>query len=298
MSRSPASSQLIQSMGATPVRCELGTVKPDDLAGCDTIIHCAAFVKQWGTREQFWNANVRGTQQLLAAAKQAGARRFVHIGTEAVLFNDEPLRNIDETYPYPRSSPFLYSASKALAEQSVLAANDSTFTALSIRPRFIWGPGDQTILPSLADMVRKKRFVWIDHGSASTSTTHIDNLVQAVTRALTHGAGGNAYFVTDPGMTTFKEFLTALLATQGLTPPAGSMPRNVAMGIAKFLEASWRILGIQSDPPVTRLAVSLMSRDCILKIDKARRELGYEPKLTREQGLAGLQAQRSVHASS
>jgi nucleoside-diphosphate-sugar epimerase len=288
MSRSALSDRTIEMLGAVPVRCELGAVNSTHLAGCDTVIHCAAFVKQWGSREQYWQANVHGTRQLLAAAKAGGVRRFIHIGTEAVLFNDAHLRAVDETEPYPGHSPFLYSASKALAEQHVLAANHAEFTTLSLRPRLIWGPGDQTILPLLAEMVRKKRFVWIDHGQAQTCTTHIENLAHGVALALTQGQGGNAYFLTDHGVTTFREFLTALLATQKLSPPDSSMPRVLAMALAKAIEAAWRLLRIQSEPPITSLAVSLMSRDCTLKIDKAQRELGYAPVLTREQGLARL----------
>ena len=77
------------------------------MPGSEAVIHCAAFVKQWGTREQFWNANVEGTRQLLQAARQAGARRFIHIGTEAALFHGQHMRDIDERYPYPAYTPFL-----------------------------------------------------------------------------------------------------------------------------------------------------------------------------------------------
>ena len=180
LSRSDGSDAAIRALGATPVRGELGSVAADAIAGSEAVIHCAAFVKQWGTREQFWNANVEGTRQLLQAARQAGAHRFIHIGTEAALFHGQHMRDIDERYPYPAHTPFLYSETKAAAEKLVLAANAPGFATLSIRPRFVWGPGDQTILPVLEAMVRSGRFVWIDGGRALTSTTHIANLVHAV----------------------------------------------------------------------------------------------------------------------
>lgn len=290
MSRSTQSDQTITALGATPVRCELGAITKAQLAGCDAVIHCAAFVKQWGTREQFWQANVEGTQQLLSAAREAGVRRFIHIGTEAALFYGQHMRDIDETYPYPKSSPFLYSATKAIAEQRVLAANTSGFTTMSIRPRFVWGPGDQTILPALTKMVAANRFTWIDGGRALSSTTHIANLVQAVTLALTHGHGGNAYFVTDPGTVTLREFLTALLATRGLTPPNKSVSAGSAQFFAATIETIWRLFGIKSDPPLTRFTAAMMSHDCTIKCDKAARELHYVPAITREQGLAELRS--------
>jgi nucleoside-diphosphate-sugar epimerase len=292
MSRSPQSDAAIEALGATPIRCELGAVTPEDLTGCDVVVHCAAFVKQWGPREQFWKTNVEGTEQLLRVAREAGIKRVIHIGTEAALFYGQHMRGIDESYPYPKSSPFLYSATKAAAEQRVLAANGEGFTTISIRPRFVWGPGDQTILPVLAKMVRAKQFRWIDGGRAQTSTTHIANLVHGVTLALTQGQGGNAYFVTDPGVTTLRKFLTALLATQGVAPPDASLSAKSAQWIATATEAVWRLFGIRSDPPLTRFAASMMSHDCTISSDKAERDLGYAPIISREQGLAQLTSAR------
>ena len=288
LSRSERSDAAIRALGATPVRGELGSVATETIAGCEAVIHCAAFVKQWGTREHFWNANVEGTRQLLQAARQAGAQRFIHIGTEAALFHGQHMRDIDEQYPYPAHTPFLYSETKAAAEQLVLAANAPGFATLSIRPRFVWGPGDQTILPVLETMVRSGRFVWVDHGRAQTSTTHIANLVHAVELALDRGAGGNAYFVTDDGTTQMHDFLTALLATRKLTPQEKSIPGWLARVLAAVTETMWRALGKTSDPPLTRLAASMMSRDCTIRTDKAQRELGYRPVISRSDGLKQL----------
>ena len=288
MSRSTQSDQAIRTLGATPMRCELGAVQREHLAGCDVVIHCAAFVKQWGTREQFWQANVVGAEQLLKAARAAGVKRFIHIGTEAALFRGQHLRDVDETHPYALNSPFLYSATKAAAEQRVLAANAPEFTTLSIRPRFVWGPGDQTVLPVLLAMVKQGRFMWVDGGRSRTSTTHIDNLVHGVSLALTHGQGGNAYFILDDGVVTFRDFLTTLLATRGVIPPDKNLPGAVVRTLACTVEALWKLLRLRSDPPLTRFAASMMSHDCILKGDKAARELGYSPIITRERGLAEL----------
>ncbi|MGH8179068.1 MAG: NAD-dependent epimerase/dehydratase family protein [Steroidobacter sp.] len=288
MSRSPASDASIKAVNATPVRCELGATPADVLSGCDAVIHCAAFVKQWGARKQFWATNVDGTSQLLNAARSAGVRRFIHMGTEAALFRGQDMSGVDEDYPYPRHTPFLYSETKAAAERAVLAANAPGFATISIRPRFVWGPGDQTILPALESMVRAGRFVWIDAGRAHSSTTHIDNLVHGVTLALERGSGGNAYFVTDEGTTTLREFITALLATRGLTPPDKSIPGWLARSLGAMTESVWRLTGRKSEPPLTRFAAAMMSRDCTIKTEKARRELGFAPIVSRTEALAAL----------
>ena len=288
LSRSEGSDTTIRALGATPVRGELGAVTAEAVAGSEAVIHCAAFVKQWGTRQQFWNANVAGTRQLLQVARQAGVRRFIHIGTEAALFHGQHMRDIDERYPYPEHTPFLYSETKAEAEKLVLAANAPGFATVSIRPRFVWGPGDQTILPVLEKMVRSGQFVWIDGGRALTSTTHIANLVRGVELALERGTGGNAYFVVDEGVTPMREFLTALIGTRGLTPPAKAIPGWLARTLGTVTETTWRAMGKTSDPPLTRFAATMMSRDCTITSDKARRELGYEPVISRSEGLREL----------
>ncbi len=292
MSRSEQSDTAIRALGVAPVRSALGTVTPEQLAGSEGVIHCAAHVEAWGPRETFWRANVDGTQQLLDVARSARVRRFVFVGTEAALFRGQDMVDIDETYPYPPTTPYLYSETKAEAERRVLAANDppSGFTTISIRPRLVWGPGDQTILPILKRMIAEGRFMWLDGGRARTSTTHVANLVYALELALTKGRGGEAYFVTDAEETTMREFLSALLATQGVTAPARSVPGFLARGAAAVLERIWRVLGLQSEPPLPALAAGQMSRHCTIRIDKIRRDLGYAPRLSVAEGLRQLAA--------
>jgi nucleoside-diphosphate-sugar epimerase len=290
MARSEASATAVRQTGATPVACALGAVEPAHLAGADAIVHAAAFVGPWGSREDFWQANVEGTTQLLAVAKATGVRRFVHIGTEAALFAGQDMRDIDETYPYPASTPFLYSETKAEAERRVLAANDPAagFTTVSLRPRLVWGPGDQSVLRELVQMVREGRFMWIGGGAARTSTAHIDNVVHGITLALTAGRGGEAYFLTDDEILTIREFVTRYLATQGEDPGDRSIPTWLARGAAAAVEPVWRVFGFPSDPPLTRVAACIMSAECTLRIDKARRDLGYEPVVTVDAGLAAM----------
>jgi nucleoside-diphosphate-sugar epimerase len=290
MSRTQSSDDVILAAGGRPLRCVLGAVPKDLLSGCDVVVHAAAFVGDWGSRDDYWQANVVGTEQLLKAAKAAGVKRFIHIGTEAALWYGQHMVDIDETSPYARDSPYLYAQTKAEAEILVLEANSAVenFTTLALRPRMIWGPGDQTILPAIQNMVESGKFVWINHGKALTSTTHIRNLVSAVELALDNGRGGEPYFITDGESSTLKHFLTQLLATVAVTPPEKSLPRAAVYPAAVILEGFWRLIGITSAPPLTRHAVGLMACDCTLIIDKATRELGYRPKITVEQGMAEL----------
>ncbi len=290
MSRSEKSDAVIRELGAEPVRCALGAVTAADLAASEIVIHAAAYVGDWGTREDFWQANVVGTEQLLAAAREAGVKRFVHIGTEAALWYGQDMVDVDESYPYAENSPFLYAETKAEAEKRVLAANDpgNGFETISIRPRLVWGPGDQTVLPAVREMVERGQFTWVNSGAALTSTTHIHNLVHGVELALEKGASGGAYFITDGETWSIRDFLTRLLATEGITPPDKSLPKALVYPIAALCEMIWRGLRLKRAPPLTRHAIGLMSCTCTLSINKARRDLGYEPQIDVKTGMVQL----------
>lgn len=288
LARSDRAAQQVEALGAVAVRGELGSITPELLAGDEAVIHAAAFVEEWGTREQFWRANVEGTADLLQAARAAGARRFIHVGTEAALFVGEDLIDVDETAPYPAHQRFLYSETKAEAERRVLAADAPGFRALSIRPRFVWGPRDTSVLPTIIKMARAGSFAWLGGGASRTSTTHVANLVHALVLALTRGEGGRAYFVVDDGQRTLREFLSALARTQGVDLGAKSVPRGVARALARVVEGTWRLFNIKRAPPMTRFAISMMSSTVTIDDRRARAELGYSPVISVEDGLAAM----------
>lgn len=294
MSRSEKSDKKIAAFGATPVRSSLEDIPAARLAGCEAVVHCAAHVEEWGPWRDYWRANVEGTRRMLEAAKESSVRRFVHIGTEAALLRGQDLIDADETYPLALRSPFPYSRTKAHAEKLVREANDPAngFETIVVRPRFVWGPGDETLLPVLRRMSETGQFAWIDGGRHRTSTTYIGNLVHAMELALTAGKGGEAYFVLDPGgPVTFRDFLPKLAGAAGFTLDGREVPGALVRGTAFFAEKAWRILPLAGRPPLTRFAANILSRDCILVDAKARRDMGYAPPFTREQGLAALSAE-------
>jgi nucleoside-diphosphate-sugar epimerase len=288
MARSDKSAKIVEGFGGRAVRCELGAVEVEHLRGQDAIVHCAAFVEEWGTREQFWEANVEGTTQLLHVAKKAGVSRFVHIGTEAALFDGHDLLGVDETHPYPDKQRFLYSETKAEAERRVLAANGPGFTTISLRPRLVWGPRDASVLPAIVKMAEAGKFRWLDGGHAKTSTTHVKNLVRAVELALEKGRGGESYFVADAGEREMREFLIPLAKTRGADLGDGNVPGAIARPLAAALEGAWRLFRIRRPPPMTHFAVAMMSRSVTVRTDKAARELGYAPVIDVAGGLAEL----------
>lgn len=291
LARSERSADTVRALGAEPVRGDISSVASvrAGAEGCSRAFHAAAHVGDWGTRTEFVRDNVLGTHNVLAGAAAAGVRRFVHVGTEAALLAGQPLVNVDESAPLRPDSPSLYPSTKALAEQAVRQANrDGEFETVVVRPRFVWGPGDTTVLPSIAEAVRSGRFRWIGGGRHRTSTTHVDNVVEGLWLGATRGVPGAAYFVTDGEAVVFRDFVTRLLATQGLDAPDGDLPLPVARALAAGGEATWRALPLPGAPPLTRMALWVSSLECTIDISRARSELGYAPVRTIEDGLAEL----------
>ena len=288
MARSDASAATIRALGATPVACDLLSVTAADLSDCSLVIHCAALVREWGSDADFTSANVTGTATLLQAAQSAGVTRFIHIGTEAACFAGQNLIDIDESHPLAFTSPYPYARTKAEAERLVIQANSPTFTTIAIRPRMIWGPGDTVLLPTFLRFIREGKFKWIDGGQVKTSTCHIDNLVKAVELAMEGGEGGQAYFIADDGELTLREFITRLMATQGVEVRVSDLPGWVVRAMARVVEPVWAVLWPQSQPPVTRFVADFGSVSCTLRTEKAKRDLGWKPVITRDEGLRTL----------
>lgn len=289
MARSQSSADKVAALGATPVMCDLGNVKPKHLNNCDAIIHAAAFTKEWGKKSEFWEPTVNGTKQLLEVAKASGIKKFLHISTEALLFTGQDLQDIDESYPYPEKSKFNYSETKLEAEKAVLAANEpGKFEVMVLRPRFVWGPNDQTVLKVLVEMVQQGKFMWVNGGINKTSTVHIYNVVEGVRCALENWKAGSLYFITDGEISTYKSFLTQYIETQGVTPPDKSISKGLARFAADTCEFIWNTLGIKSKPPVTKLAAYMMSSDFTISHEKATKEINYKPIIDIKTGMEEL----------
>ena len=144
--------------------------------------------------------------------------------------------------------------------------------------------------PALVEAVRRGRFSWIGGGRHRTSTTHVDNVIEGLLAGAGRGTPGEVYFVTDGEPAVFRDFVTELLATRGVEIPDKNVPRGVVRALAAVSETAWRLLPLPGAPPITRFSVWVASLDCTIDISKARRELGYAPVKTREQGLEELRA--------
>lgn len=292
LARSEESAARVAELGAEPVRGELGdrAALARGASGCGVAFHLAAKLGEWGSWAEFERGNVDGTRNALAACAEAGVRRFVHCGTEAALMAGEPLVHVDETAPLRPDSRAPYPATKARAEEAARAAGRDGFETVAVRPRFVWGRGDTTLLPEMAATVKAGKWAWVGGGRNVTDTTHVDNVVEGLVLAASRGRSGEAYFVTDDEPIVFREFVTALLETQGVEPPDRSLPAWTTAPLARICEMAWKALPLPGDPPMTTFRSWLLTQECTIEIGKAKRELGYAPVVTHAQGLAELRS--------
>lgn len=291
LARSDASAEKVAALGAEPVRGDIGDRASVQAAaaGCDVAFHAAAKVDDSGPWEEFERDNVEGTRNVVQACDAAGVKRFVHVSTEALLIAGEPLVNVDETAPRRPDSKAFYPRSKAMAEEAALAGGGS-MERMSMRPRFVWGAGDTSLLPGILELVKGGRFAWIGGGRHRTDTTHVDNVIEGLVLTARNGRDREIYFVTDDEPVVFREFLTALIESQGVEVPSRSIPAPVAGALAAMSETAWKVLPLPGAPPLTRFAYWVSSQECTIDISKAKRELGYAPARSRADGLAELRA--------
>jgi len=289
--RNDAAAQLVRSLGATAVTADIldGNLAAN-MAGCDGLIHAAADTDHGTATAKQQRVNEDGTRAVMDAARKAGVKKVIHLSTESVLATGKPIINANETAPLPHKAAGGYSRTKAAAERWALAASTPDMPVVVLRPRFIWGRDDTTALPALVQAVQSGKFAWIGGGTYLTSTTHIGNLCTAVELALGKGRGGEIYFISDGEPIPFRQMVSALVETQGLTVPDKTVPR----GVVRIVAAIGDLLGAMSRgkiiPPLTLQAYATSAVEVTFRIDKAQRELGYAPVISREEGLAELRA--------
>jgi nucleoside-diphosphate-sugar epimerase len=236
------------------------------------------------------HVNVLGTEHVLSAAEAAHVPRLVHISSEAVLAEGKPIIMADERSPLPKKPVGIYPLTKGIAEQRVLAKNGPALATVVVRPRFIWGRGDTSVLPQLAAAARRGQLVWIDGGRYRTSTCHVKNVCEGTILAAERGRGGEVYFLTDGEPVEMRRFLTALIKSQGVDPGERELPGWIARAAAAALESAFRVLPLPGEPPLNRTVQNLLFGEVTVSDAKARRELGYTSSVSIAEGLAEMGA--------
>lgn len=255
--------------------------------GCDVVFHTAAKVGLWGAYEEYYEANVEGTRRVLEACRENRVRRLVFTGSPSVVFDGGDVDGWDESAPYPSRFDSHYSRTKALAEE--LALTYEGVSTISLRPHLIWGPGDRHIAPRLVAKSRAGRLRRIGAYDCLVDTTYIDDCVDAHLLAARADVSGKAYFLSQGDPRPLWSIVNGLLAAFGEPPVTRSVPYAAAMAAATVLEKVW--LG-KEEPPLTRFLVKQLTTAHWFDISAARRDLGYAPKISIEEGLRRLSETR------
>jgi nucleoside-diphosphate-sugar epimerase len=275
---------------------DTGAVR-DAFAAQDAIFHNAAKAGAWGSYQSYYDANVRGTENVLAACRAQGIDKLVYTSTPSVTHSGRtPVEGGNEiNTPYGTHFKAPYPATKTIAEKAVLAANDAQLATVALRPRLIWGPGDTQLLPRLVERAKAGRLRFIAGGHNRMDTTYIDNAVQAHLDAFDHLAvgaacAGNAYFISNGEPRPVRDIVNGLLKAADVAPVSANIPYPVAFGAGALLEAAWHLFSLKGEPPMTRFLAEQLSTPHWYDISAARRDFGYVPKISIDEGLARLAA--------
>ncbi len=293
LARDPARAAALAAAGMVVARGDVP--RPDSLAavfeGAEVAYHLAA-VTGPAPRRRFDAVNVAGTRAVVEAARRAGVRRLVHVSSQAAVFGGEDLLDVDEDTPYPARFIDPYSRTKAEGERIALAANSNGLEVTVVRPCLVWGPGDTTFLPNFEKLARGFGIPLPGPCDRPEATTYVDNLVDGLVLAgTTPAAAGRVYYVADAFEIGFREFLERQLRAIGVAQPRfRSVPYRVAAPIAWLLDVPTSALGLPVQLARFGLRSAVTGRR--VRIDRARRELGYEPKVGLEEGLAAMRSSR------
>lgn len=257
------------------------------VAGCDAIVHCAALSSPWGTAEAFQRANVVATERLLDAAQRAGVRRFVHLGSPSIYFRFEDQHAVGEGFTPPAHWITHYARSKWESEVRVRAAAAAGMQAIVLRPRAVFGEGDQAILPRLLAIAARGWFPLVHRGRALIDITHVDNVATAIADCIDADVAcdGSAYNLTNGQPIRVKDLLVRLFGALRMRVRLVPVPRGAAVALAGLSERIARLRPGQPEPRLTRYGVGVIGWSQTLDIAKARRELGYAPSMSIEEGI-------------
>ena len=278
--------------------------KDDVLAaaqGCEVILHNAAKAGAWGSYQSYYDTNVTGTENVLAACAQHGIRKLVYTSTPSVTHRaTHPVAGLGaDEVPYGDDLKAPYAATKQIAEKLVLAANSPTLATVALRPRLIWGPGDNQLMPKVAERAHAGRLRLVGDGQNMIDSTFVDNAAQAHMDALAHleigsACAGKAYFISNGEPKTMKDTINLLLQAMNAPQVTKTIPFSAAYAVGVVCETLWSVLPLKGEPLMTRFLAEQLATTHWYSMQPARDDFGYVPKVSFEQGLKKLAAASSA----
>lgn len=253
--------------------------------GVTHIYHCAACSTDWAPWPVFFEANVEGVRNLLRAAAQAQTlQRFLHVSTTDVY--GYPHQPCDESQPL-KDVGLPYNRTKCLGEECVWEeSRRSGLPVTIVRPATIYGPRGKAFATDIAKLIRQGWMAVIDGGHAPGGFCYVDNVAHAMIQAATaRETLGRAYNLSEGTGITWRTYVDALAEGLGECRPWINLPAAIAFMLARALEFPHRRLRVPGRPLLTRHAVYLLSRNQEYPAERARREFGFSPRISFEEGM-------------
>jgi nucleoside-diphosphate-sugar epimerase len=259
--------------------------------GAQAIVHCAALTSPWGNRRDFERANIASTREVIDACVARDIARLVHISTPSLYFDFRDRRLIRENQPLPPPVNE-YARTKGMAEQMVVRSEIETVIAL--RPRAIFGPWDNTLMPRLLRVARRMRLPLMREGRALVDFTYIDNAVDAVLLALSANLKRGTFNISNGQPMTVIELFKALALAFGFEPRFQRVPYSLLYAFAALIEGG-AIFAPGWEPPITRYSIGTLAFSQTLDLTHAYERLGYRPQLSTAEGLQRTAAWFAAH---
>jgi len=250
------------------------------VGGCDRVYHIAAVYREARLPDSYYHdVNVLGTRRLAEAALAEGIP-FIYCSTCGV--HGEVEGEADETAPYNPGD--VYQRTKAEAENVLFTLHrERGLRAVILRPVGIYGPGDRRFLKLFRGIARG-RFPMIGSGKVSYHLTHVEDVVRGFIKAAgTPAAEGEAFILAGARHTTVEDLVSLIAGKAGVTPPRFHWPAGPLRAAAALCEDLSRPLGIE--PPLHRRRLDFYLKNRAFRIDKAKRVLGWEPRVGLEEGI-------------
>lgn len=256
--------------------------------GVTALVHCAAKVGDWGRVEDYRQVNVEGTDSLLKAVEANGVlKRVVHISSLGV-YPAGDHHGTDESQPISLDGIDGYTLTKAESERLVLDhIKNHKLPAIILRPGFIYGERDRTVLPRILGRIKSGKFKFLGDGQSLLNNTYVGNLTDAIFLALERDdLIGELFNITDGKLVTKRHFIGKMCEHVGIPVPTKAVPLAVAKVVAKTLEAIWKAFDAKEAPFVSGAAIKFMGFNLDFSCQKAQRVLGYQPRVAFDDGIA------------
>ena len=267
--------------------------------GMHAVIHTAAKPGISGAYGDYYRTNVLGCKTVIDACREQGVTKLIYTSSPSVTFAGGNQEGVDESTPYPRRYLAHYPRTKALGEQLILAANGPNLQTVALRPHFIWGVGDQHLMPRLVERASKGRLRLVGGGTKLVDAVYVDNAAAAHLQALralspTSRAAGRAYYISNDEPWPIRDIINGMLAAAGLPPVTKQVPVAVAYTFGALLEGVHSLFRLGGEPQITRFAARQLATSQWYDISAAKRDLGYVAQVSMREGMARLAASSRI----